>query len=168
MRGATLAVLLGLGCLAGCSKDGASSSPEPTKPAAVAATKAPETTAVATTPASLHLGEPITAPDVKLTDVATHLADYKDKPFTTTGVVTAVCQEMGCWMEIKDDSGQAHIRMHGHSFFVPKTSSGHHARVQAMLVPSKEAESDCTEEATKQMGHPVAKVELDATGVELD
>jgi hypothetical protein len=83
-------------------------------------------------------------------------------------VVTAVCQEMGCWMEIKDDSGQAHIRMHGHSFFVPKTAPGHHARVQATLVPTKESETECTEEAAKQMGHAVAKVELDATGVELD
>ena len=122
----------------------------------------------ATTQASLHLGEPISAPDAKLTDVAAHLADYKGKTFATTGVVTAVCQEMGCWMEIKDDSGQAHIRMHGHSFFVPKTAPGHHARIQATLVPTKEAESDCTEEASKQMGHPVAKLELDATGIELD
>ena len=100
--------------------------------------------------------------------MAAHLADYKGKAFATTGVVTAVCQEMGCWMEIADDTGHAHIRMHGHSFFVPKTASGHHARVQATLVPTKESESDCTEEAAKQMGHPVAKVELDATGVELD
>jgi Domain of unknown function (DUF4920) len=121
-----------------------------------------------TTQAALHLGEPISAPDAKLSDVAAHLADFKGKTFATTGVVTAVCQEMGCWMEIQDDSGQAHIRMHGHSFYVPKTASGHHARVQATVVPSKEAESDCTEEASKQMGHPVAKIELDATGVELD
>ena len=85
-----------------------------------------------------------------------------------TGIVTAVCQEMGCWMEIKDDLGQAHIRMHGHSFFVPKSASGHHARVQATLVPTKDSETECTEEATKQMGHAVAKLELDATGVELD
>ena len=129
---------------------------------------APAPPPLATTQASLHLGEPISAPDAKLSDVAAHLADYKGKAFATTGVVTAVCQEMGCWMEIKDDSGQAHIRMHGHSFYVPKTAPGHHARIQATLVPSKEAESDCTEEASKQMGHPVAKVELDATGVEID
>ncbi len=121
-----------------------------------------------TTQASLHLGAPISAPDVNLNDVAAHPADYKDKTFTTTGVVTAVCQEMGCWMEIKDDSGQAHIRMHRLTYFVPKTAPGHHARVQATLVPTKESESDCTEEAAKQMGHSVAKLELDATGVEID
>jgi hypothetical protein len=75
---------------------------------------------------------------------------------------------MGCWMEIKDADGAAHIRMHGHAFYVPKTASGHHAKVQATIVPAKGSEEDCNEEAAKQMGHPVAKIELDATGVELD
>ena len=144
---------LALALLLGCGKE---APPSPPPPAPVS------------TPAALHLGEPITAPEARLADVATHAADYTGKAFATTGVVTAVCQEMGCWMEIKDDANQAHIRMHGHSFFVPKTASGHRARIQAMLVPSKEAETDCTEEAKTQMGHPVAKLELDATGVELD
>jgi hypothetical protein len=121
-----------------------------------------------TTSAALHLGEPISAPVVALAEVASHAADYKGRTFTTTGTVTAVCQEMGCWMEIKDASNAAHIRMHGHSFYVPRTASGHHARVQATLVPTSGGEEDCTEEAAKQMGHPAAKVELDALGVELD
>jgi hypothetical protein len=152
---------LALASLAACGK------PAPAPEASSTATPTPAAIP-ATTRASLHLGEPLSAPDAKLTDVAAHLADYKGKTFTTTGTVTAVCQEMGCWMEIKDDSGQAHIRMHGHSFYVPKTSPGHRARIQATLVPTKESETDCTEEAAKEMGHSVAKLELDATGVEID
>ncbi len=165
MRDALLSVVVLLGVCAGCGKTPAPPAPAATPAPVVNVAKAP---VPPTTPASLHLGEPISAPDAKLSDIAAHVADYNGKTFATTGVVTAVCQEMGCWMEIKDDSGQAHIRMHGHSFFVPKSSPGHHARVQATLVPTKEAESDCTEEATKQMGHSVAKLELDATGIELD
>ena len=38
---------------------------------------------------------------------------------------------------------------------------------QATLEPSKGDEEDL-EEAKKQMGHPAAKLSLDATGVELD
>ncbi|HEY8040607.1 MAG TPA: DUF4920 domain-containing protein, partial [Polyangiaceae bacterium] len=83
----------------------------------------------------------------------------------TTGKVTAVCQEMGCWMEIRDESGQAHVRMHGHTFFVPKTASGHLARVQATVV--KGAAQECDEEGPAT-GNALTKVELDATGVELD
>ncbi len=52
--------------------------------------------------------------------------------------------------------------MHGHAFFVPKTAPGHLARVQATLVKSSTGSDDCEE------GQAAAKVELDATGVEID
>ena len=84
---------------------------------------------------------------------------------TTTGKVTAVCQEMGCWMEIRDDAGQAHVRMHGHTFFVPKTASGHMARVQATRRQGMRTKSAPTKGPANGS---LAKVELDATGVELD
>lgn len=58
--------------------------------------------------------------------------------------------------------------MAGHSFFVPKTASGHKAKVQAKLVPSDDENAECNEEAKEQMGHAVAKVQLEAMGVELD
>ncbi|HEV3192066.1 MAG TPA: DUF4920 domain-containing protein, partial [Polyangiaceae bacterium] len=83
----------------------------------------------------------------------------------TSGKITAVCKEMGCWMELVDPSAQAHVKMHGHTFFVPRTAPGHFARVQAQVVP-KGGKDDCTEEGPEQSG--VARVELDATGVEID
>ena len=67
-------------------------------------------------------------------------------------------------MEIRDASGQAHVRMHGHDFFIPKTASGHVARVEATLV--KGSDEECAEKGNAS--GTVAKVELDATGVELD
>jgi hypothetical protein len=73
---------------------------------------------------------------------------------------------MGCWMEIADAPGEAHVKMHGHSFFVPKTASGRKARVQATVEPTDPSD-ECSQEAEKQTGKPVAKVQLDATGVEL-
>ena len=82
-------------------------------------------------------------------------------------------------MEIKDDSGEAHIKMAGHAFFVPRSASGKKARVQATLVKS-ESEGSCGEgsekhepgkgckaEAEAQLGRPLAKLELVAQGVEL-
>jgi hypothetical protein len=74
---------------------------------------------------------------------------------------------MGCWMEIKDDATEAHVKLAGHSFFVPKTSAGHHARVQAKVLKTN-PDDECAQEATQQTGKPVAKLELEATGVELD
>jgi Rieske Fe-S protein len=156
---------------------------EPAKPEPIA-------TATATADGALHLGAPIeaNAQKVALTEVAKNPDAYVGKTFATTGTVTAVCQHMGCWMEIKDDSGEAHVKMAGHSFFVPKTASGRKAKVLATLVKNDE-EGACAEEGAngdkkagckaeaekppvgdreaRQLGRPLAKLELVAQGVEL-
>jgi hypothetical protein len=125
---------------------------------------APVITAPASAP--LLLGA-LSAPasSVTLSDLASHAADYRGKTISTDGVVTAVCQEMGCWMEIKDASNGAHLRMHGHSFFVPKTANGRQAKVEATLVPSGAPKACADDECAPPN---VALLQLDATGVELD
>ena len=120
---------------------------------------------------SAHLGAPITAgaPVVALAEVVKNPAAYKGKAFVTTGTVTAVCQEAGCWMEIKDDANEVHIKMAGEKFSVPKTSAGHKARVQGTVVDvAADSDVECAKEAAAQTGKQVAKIQLEATGVELD
>jgi Domain of unknown function (DUF4920) len=127
--------------------------------------------AAAAATAATHVGAPIAAnvPVVALAAVMKDPAAYKGKSFVTTGTVTAVCQSMGCWMEIKDDTSEAHIKMAGEKFYVPKTSAGHKARVQGTLVDVAGGEdAECAEEAAEQTGKQVAKLQLEATGVELD
>jgi hypothetical protein len=155
------------------------------KPDPVATAQAP----VQQNDAALRLGAPIdaTAQKVALADVAKTPDQYVNKTFTTTGTVTAVCQHMGCWMEIKDDASEAHIKMAGHKFFVPKTASGKKARIMAKLVSAqppagaecdsegheamaaeaKDGKKGCRAEAEQQLGRPLAKLELEAAGVEL-
>jgi hypothetical protein len=125
----------------------------------------------APTSSANHLGAPISvsAPVVTLATVMKDPSAYKGKPFVTTGTVTAVCQSMGCWMEIKDADSEAHIKMAGEKFFVPKTSAGHKARVQGTLVDvAGSGDEECAHEAAEQTGGKVAKIQLEATGVELD
>ncbi len=161
MRGAWS--ILCLVVFAGCrTSPEPASSGEKSAPAAGTATSKPAAAAAR----QATLGAPITAADVSLTEVAKRPKDFENKTIATSGVVTAVCQHAGCWMEIKDEAGEAHVRMHGHSFFVPKSASGHHARVQA-TVERTDPDEECSQEAAKQMEKPVAKIELDATGVEL-
>jgi hypothetical protein len=157
--------------------------PEPKAPpvtgAPAPATKADE--------GALRLGSPIeaSAEKVSLTDVAKNPNAFVGKKFATTGTVTAVCQHRGCWMEIKDDSGEAHIKMAGHAFFVPRTANGKKARVLATLVKGEDegkcgdegmhaagggaggGAKGCRAEAEAQLGRPLAKLELVADGVEL-
>jgi Domain of unknown function (DUF4920) len=141
-----------LGCslfgVLGCSRSPSASPPVPNNSAPVG---------------TLALGERITSPLVPLADIAKDPSHYQDRVIATSGKVTAVCREMGCWMELEDATGRAHIKMHGHAFFVPKTAPGHLARVQATLVKKQAGPADDCEE-----GQASAKVELDATGVEID
>jgi hypothetical protein len=110
------------------------------------------------------LGEPITEHFVPLAEIAKNPARYENQRVATGGKVTAVCQEAGCWMELRDDSGQAHVKMHGHTFFVPRNAAGHVARVQANVLP---AGAEHCEESPPPQG-TTALIELDASGVELD
>jgi hypothetical protein len=125
----------------------------------------PDPAASAPAKGTLLLGERITSSVVPLADIAKNPGAYANKTVATTGKVTAVCQEMGCWMELQDAAGQAHVRMHGHAFFVPKTASGHVARVQATVLA--QPDETCADQPPPS-GKPLAKVDLDATGVELD
>ena len=40
------------------------------------------------------------------------------------GVVTEVCEAMGCWMKIKNADGSMMVRMKDHAFFVPLAING--------------------------------------------
>lgn len=153
---------------------------DPAPPVAVAsaAPKAPAE------PASqkVLLGAPI-APglgkNASLTDVAKAPESFAGTTIVTEGKVTAVCQHKGCWMELKDDKGEAHVKMAGHAFFVPRSASGKRARVLGRLAGVPEGAScgegheghggggGCKAEAEKQLGRPLAKLELVADGVEI-
>jgi hypothetical protein len=175
----------------GCNT-GSKSTPTPTPDPVTAPTPSPSPS----TEGALHLGAPIepSTQKVALSDVAKAPSSFVGKTFATTGTVTAVCQHMGCWMEIKDDASEAHIKMAGHGFFVPKTASGRKARVLAKLEKADNEGScegeghegmsasatttaagdgngkekkGCRAEAEAQMGRPLAKLELVAEGVEL-
>src|SRR4051812_22723546 len=109
-----LGVMVLLGAAPGCNT-GPKAEPEPpTTPAPGAATPTPAPApGDPSSEGALRLGSAIEAnvPKVSLTDVAKNPGAWVGKTFATTGTVTAVCQHRGCWMEIKDDSGAAHIKM---------------------------------------------------------
>jgi hypothetical protein len=128
--------------------------------------KAPPPSPAPAASSSLKLGAPIRdGQKVALASIAKDTAKYANATVTTEGRVTAVCQAMGCWMEIADTASEAHVRMSGHKFFIPKSASGRRAIVQGTVLP-KPDNGECEQEAAEATGK-VVKVELDATGVEL-
>ncbi|APR82390.1 Hypothetical protein A7982_07739 [Minicystis rosea] len=101
---------------------------------------------------------------IPLTQLVRTPSKFASQTVRTEGVVSAVCKSMGCWMELADEAGQAHIKMAGHSFFVPKDSAGHRAIIQGKVINAPK-DDECSEEARQQTGQ-VAKIEIEATGVE--
>jgi hypothetical protein len=155
--------LLSAGSLGGCfGKDMASEAkPEPTGVHKV-------TQATPLEPLSqTKFGQPISGAAVALTDIASDPSKFAGQTVKTEGVVTAVCQAAGCWMEIGDDTKQAHIKMANHSFFVPKKASGHRAIVQGTISagPPKDECSQKDRCGGEENG-AIARVEIVATGVE--
>jgi hypothetical protein len=162
MRPIHLSAVLAL-VLAACHTEEAT--PDPVAHTAPSASSAPVASASAltfsTTPTKL--GDAITITnETPIASIVASPTVFQGKAIVTEGTVKAVCQERGCWMTLTDDSQKtAMVRMHGHSFFVPKTSSGKRARVQGTIVLVRD-QKEC-DESKGQM----AEIELDATGVEL-
>jgi hypothetical protein len=155
-------VLAGFGLAAGCESGDPSGAPAKAVASAATPAAAPAKAAALSTKFGAPLGN---SPVVPLAEMVRDTVKYEKTTVKTEGQVTAVCQAAGCWMEISDPVGQAHIRMGGHSFFVPKSASGRRARVEGTVLP-KPDNGECEQEALEATGRTV-KVELDATGVEL-
>lgn len=69
---------------------------------------------------------------VELSALIAAPGDYDGQVVKTEGTISAVCQRMGCWMEMTTAEGGPAIRvpMAGHSFFLPKDVSGARATVE--------------------------------------
>jgi hypothetical protein len=112
-------------------------------------------------------GAPLGAQTTRATlnEIVREPGRYADKTVRVEGKVSAVCQNRGCWLELADEAGSAHVKLKGHSFFVPKDAQGKRAEIEARVFPSVD-KGHCEQEAEEQTGH-LAKVELEASGVEL-
>lgn len=161
------ALLFGL-ALGACSE----ASPPPQADATAAPLKAgaaPAQAGAAAPPAGgrRNFGAPLGAGTerVTLSELVREPGRYADKTVRVEGKVSAVCQNRGCWLELGDDAGSAHVKLSGHSFFVPQDARGKRAEVEARVYPNVD-KGHCEQEAEEQMGR-LAKVELEATGVQL-
>ena len=58
-------------------------------------------------------------------DVALGALAGNEKNVVTTGTITEVCPQKGCWMTVVDDSGnEINVRFKDYSFFVPRNAGG--------------------------------------------
>lgn len=150
------------------SSEAPSKSPSSTDAVRASAADAPRAATTQDGFAQRTFGAPIGPGDVTTLDaIVAEPAKFAQKTIKTEGTVTAVCQHMGCWMEIGADDKLAHVKMAGHSFFVPKTATGHHAIVEGQLSDAGGSGGACMHEGKDSCaGNADAKVQLEATGVQ--
>lgn len=62
-------------------------------------------------------------------------AEYEGQVVKTEGEIAQVCQQMGCWMELRADENSPGIRvpMAGHSFYLPRDLAGSRATIEGTV-----------------------------------
>ena len=115
------------------------------------------------------------AKPVALSDVLARPEQYSQAPVVTEGIVEAVCQNKGCWMQLTSETGKAGMRVtfKDYGFFVPKDSKSMTARIEGVVkvkALSKEEADHLAEEGakiTRKEDGTAVETSFVASGVEL-
>ena len=107
--------------------------------------------------ADLKLGKPLAAETpVTLAALFSHSEDYVGKTVQVKGKIAAVCQEMGCWMDLVNDSGQKlRIKVNDGEIEFPKDSAGKTAIAEGKftkVVLTREQAVEQAKEAAAEAG----------------
>ena len=84
------------------------------------------------------------------------------------GTIARVCQNKGCWLELKQGDRGVHVTFEGYSFFVPKDSAGRKVTLEGKLKVQEPKPDEVEHLQSEGAGSAVAaKVSVEATGVEI-
>jgi hypothetical protein len=111
--------------------------------------------------AEVKLGKPLTAKSpMPLATLVTHADEYVGKTVQVQGKITAVCQMMGCWMELANDAGQrVRIKVEDGVLVFPKDSAGKMAVAEGKFTKT---------ELTREQAIAQAKEEAEDNGRKFD
>lgn len=174
MRVFLIAVLTAAACSAPATSSNTTKS---AAPATATATPAPETAPAPVNAKQYGAALSKSAP-VELVKVLDHPEQYAGQTVLTAGTVRAACTNKGCWMELAGSKDPAapgcRVTFKDYGFFVPTTSAGKLARVEATVqvktIAKGEVEHMESEGGTvknKQPDGSAREIRLIATGVEL-
>ncbi|MBK7400207.1 MAG: DUF4920 domain-containing protein [Myxococcales bacterium] len=165
-----LVVLFALGCR---------TEPIREAPAAGSSSGGPSSSAAPVSPASgTAYGKPIDpmTPYIPLAELLAKPADWNGKRVRTRGEVVAVCQNAGCWADLRPEGTDpkspkppTHVTMHDHAFFLPKDAKTKVAEIDGQVTVRALTQAECDhfngEGANLVAGTPM--VIVDAIGVVL-
>jgi hypothetical protein len=128
--------------------------------------------------AEVKLGKPLTVKEpIALATLMAHPDDYVNKKVQVQGKISAVCQMMGCWMELTNDAGQhVRIKVEDGEIVFPKDSAGKTAvaegkftkteltREQAVAQAKEEAEENGRTFDPSKVKGPVKLYQIEGSG----
>lgn len=105
--------------------------------------------------------------EVSLATLLARPEAYADRSVRTRGVVSRVCQSMGCWLELRDPDAGARLRapMAGHAFFVPQSLVGKSALLEGTVRVQALTDAQKAHYRAEGMQAVEAAVSLDADSV---
>jgi len=172
MRPTTLLVLATVACSSPASEplraeraapDPAAEAPDPAPEVEEAPEEAPE--------GARTFGAPLDAERdlVALADIAGDPERFAGQTVKTEGEITAVCQRMGCWMEMRAEGAAAvRVPMAGHSFFLPRDVSGRHATIEGEVALRELSQSEREHLESEGAELVASALQISATGVVID
>lgn len=180
MNGKNLLVILVLG-LAACAPQESSEAAEPAPPEAPAETATAEV-APAEAAEPVAEGEGAADPDqtvfgagvtdrelTPLSELTTSPERFAGQVIKTEGEITAVCQRMGCWMEMRGEEGAPTVRvpLAGHNYFLPRDVSGRRATIEGQVAIRELSDAEREHLASEGAQAVATALQVSATGVVL-
>lgn len=102
---------------------------------------------------------------VSLTDV---LAKPENgKQVRLEGAIERVCQNKGCWLELKQGDQGVHVTFEAYSFFVPKDSMGKRCVLEGRVVVREPMPEEVEHKKAEGAAAAAQRVSFEATGVEI-
>jgi len=118
----------------------------------------------------IAFGDPLTDRElVTLATIAGDPSSYAGQTVKTEGEIAAVCQRMGCWMEMRAEGVEPiRVPMAGHSFFLPKDVSGRHATIEGEVAVRELSEGEREHLESEGALATAQTLQISATGVVLN
>lgn len=181
MNGKNLLVIVVLGLAACASQESSEAPPAPAETPAetVAVENAPgenapeEEAAAANTaadPDQTVFGAGVTDRELTpLSELTSAPERFDGQVIKTEGEITAVCQRMGCWMEMRSEEGAPTVRvpLAGHDYFLPRDVSGRHATIEGQVAIRPLSDAEREHLASEGAQAVATALQVSATGVVL-
>ena len=104
-----------------------------------------------------------------LADLTASPERFDGQVIKTEGEISAVCQRMGCWMEMRAEEGAPTVRvpLAGHNYFLPRDVSGRRATIEGLVAIRQLSDAEREHLASEGAQAVTTALQVSATGVVL-